>query len=63
MSCFLSQIAYSAKNYLHIFILQAVLLNQKDENNSNWTRFIQPVTSPQEQNIELITKEFAYTYK
>ncbi|KAH9408497.1 hypothetical protein TYRP_012173 [Tyrophagus putrescentiae] len=43
--------------------LQAVLLNQKDENNSNWTRFIQPVTSPQEQNIELITKEFAYTYK
>ena len=26
---FLSQIAYSAKNYLHIFILEAVLLNQK----------------------------------
>ncbi|KAH9406060.1 PR domain zinc finger protein 10 [Tyrophagus putrescentiae] len=60
---FLSQIAYSAKNYLHIFISEAVLLNQKNENNSNWTRFIQPVTSPQEQNIELITKEFAYTYE
>ncbi len=50
-------------NYLHIFISQAVLLNHKNENNSNWTRFIQPVTSPQEQNIELITKEFAYTYE
>ncbi len=60
---FLSQIAYTAKNYLHIFILQAVLLNHENENNSNWTRFIQPLTSPQEQNIELITKEFAYTYK
>ncbi|KAH9407403.1 PR domain zinc finger protein 10 [Tyrophagus putrescentiae] len=36
---FLSQIAYSAKN-LRIFILEAVLLNQKNENNSNWTRFI-----------------------
>ncbi len=44
---FLSQIAYSAKN-LRIFILEAVLLNQKNKNNSNWTRFIQPVTSPQE---------------
>ncbi|KAH9409190.1 PR domain zinc finger protein 10 [Tyrophagus putrescentiae] len=60
---FLSQIAYNAKNYLHIFILETVLLNQKNENNSNWTRFIQPVTSPQEQNIELITKKFAYTYE
>ncbi len=37
---FLSQIAYSAKTYLHISILQAVLLNHKNENNSNWTRFI-----------------------
>ncbi len=37
---FLSQIAYSAKNYLHIFILKAVLLNQKSESNSNWKRFI-----------------------
>ncbi|KAH9391764.1 hypothetical protein TYRP_022612 [Tyrophagus putrescentiae] len=44
---FLSQIAYSAKN-LRILILKAVLLNQKNKNNSNWTRFIQPVTSPQE---------------
>ncbi|KAH9407407.1 PR domain zinc finger protein 10 [Tyrophagus putrescentiae] len=59
---FFSQIAYSAKN-LRIFILEAVLLNQKNENNSNWTLFIQPVASPQEQNIELITKEFAYTYE
>ncbi|KAH9407432.1 hypothetical protein TYRP_012251 [Tyrophagus putrescentiae] len=41
------KIAYSAKN-LRIFILKAVLLNQKNKNNSNWTRFIQPVTSPQE---------------
>ncbi len=32
---FLSQIAYNAMNYLHIFILEAVLLNQKNENNSN----------------------------
>ncbi len=60
---FLSQIAYSAKNYLHIFISKAVLLNQKNENNSNWKRFIQPVTKPQKQNIELIAKEFAYTYE
>ncbi len=60
---FLSQMAYRAKNYLHIFISEAVLLNQKSENNSNWTRFIQPVTSPQEQNIELITKKFGYTYE
>ncbi len=59
---FLLQISYNAKN-LRIFILKAVLLNQKNENNLNWTRFIQPVTSPQEQNIELITKEFAYTYE
>ena len=36
---FLSQIAYTAKN-LRIFILEALLLNQKNENNSNWTRFI-----------------------
>ena len=57
----LSQIAYSAKDYLHIFISEAVLLNQEDENNSNWTRFVRPATSPQEQNIELITKEFADT--
>lgn len=60
---FLLQIAYSAKNYLHIFISKAVLLIQKNKNNSNWTCFIQPVTSPQEQNIELIAKEFAYTYE
>lgn len=60
---FLSQIAYSTKNYLHIFISVAALLNQKNKNNSNWTRFIQPVTSPQEQNIKLITKEFAYIYE
>ena len=60
---FLLQIAYSAKNYLHIFISKAVLLIQKNKNNSNWTRFIQPVTSPQEQNIELIAKEFAYAYE
>ena len=59
---FLSQIAYTAKN-LRIFILEAVLLNQKNENNSNWTRFVQPVASPQEQNIEQITKEFVYTYE
>ncbi|KAH9395017.1 hypothetical protein TYRP_012406 [Tyrophagus putrescentiae] len=60
---FLLQIAYSAKNYLHIFISKAVLLIQKNKNNSNWTRFTQPVTSLQEQNIELIAKEFAYTYE
>ncbi len=60
---FLPQIAYNANNYLHIFILKTVLLNQKNGNNSNWTRFIQPITCLQEKNIELITKKFAYTYE
>lgn len=57
----LSEIALSAADYLHIFISESVLLNQEDENNSNWTRFVRPATSPLEQNIELVTREFADT--
>ncbi|KPM11356.1 SET domain zinc finger protein [Sarcoptes scabiei] len=53
-----NDLAHGSKTNLMIFISDNFILNQIDENSSNWTRFVRPAANLNEQNLELIKKEF-----
>ena len=42
---------------LTVFISDSLILDQSDENKSNWMRFVRTATTFEEQNLILITKE------
>jgi len=48
---------HSPQPNLIVFISETLILDQSDENKSNWMRFVRTALSPDEQNLELVTKE------
>jgi len=45
------------KHNLMIFITESLILDQSDENQSNWMKFVRSANTYEEQNLALVTKE------
>lgn len=48
---------HSPQPNLIVFISESLILDQSDENKSNWMRFVRTAISHDEQNLVLVTKE------